>query len=570
MNLETLRHSASHLLAHAIKELYPKVKLGIGPAIENGFYYDFDNLKITEEDLKKIESKMHQIAEEDLKIKKITKTKAEAKKLLKNEKYKLELLEELETKPTFYQQGDFIDLCKGPHVKSTKELKNFKLQKIAGAYWRGNEKNKMLTRIYGTIFPKKEELKEYLHMLVEAEKRDHNKLGKELDLFMFSETVGKGLPLLTPKGATLKTIIRRFIEDEETKRGYLHTITPIIAKSDLYKISGHYDHYKESMFIIKEGKMELALRPMTCPHQFMLYKRKLWSYKELPVRYAEIAELFRKEQTGELHGLIRIWQFTLADAHIICAPEQLEKEFKEVLKLVQYILKTLGLKDFWYRFSKGDPKKKGKYIDNPKAWKESQATLKKILNNLKLKYEEAEDEAAFYGPKLDVQMKNVYGKEDTIITLQIDFALPERFDLEYTDKKGNRTRPMIIHRSSVGCLERTIAILIEHYAGKFPLWLSPIQVKIVTVTDKNLKFAKEIEKQLRKSEIRTELDTRSESIGRKVRDAIKERVPYVITMGEKEQKNKTLAIRSRDNKVRFSVKPEKFIKELLKEIKDKC
>ena len=567
--LEKLRHSCSHVLAQAVKKLFPNAKLGIGPAIEEGFYYDFDNVEFKEEDLEKIEQEMSKIIKENQDFKKLEVTSKKAEEMLKGKPYKLELLNELEGKPSFYQNNEFIDLCKGPHLKSTGEIEAFKLLKIAGAYWKGDSNRPMLQRIYGIVFKTKKELRQHLHLLKEAEKRNHIKLGKELDLFVINETVGKGLPLLTPKGATIKRVLRRFIEDEELKRGYEFTETPVLAKSDLYKISGHLDHYRESMFIFEANKEELVLRPMTCPHQFMIYKSKLRSYKDLPLRYAEIAELFRNEQTGELHGLLRVRQFTLTDAHIICMPEQLEKEFEDVLDLVQYVMKTLGFEDYWYRFSKWDPKSKGKYIDNPKAWEESQKVMKKIIDKLKLKYVEAEGEAAFYGPKLDVQMRNVYGKEDTIFTIQIDFALPERFDLTYESSNGKKERPMVIHRASMGALERTMAMLIEHYAGKFPAWLSPVQVVLMTVTDRNEEFAKEVLTKMKEEGIRVELDNRSESIGKKVRDNQLKKINYMITLGDKEQENKTLAIRTREGKVKFGVKIDSFIKDLVKEIKER-
>lgn len=569
-NLEALRHSASHVLAQAVLELFPKTKLGIGPTIENGFYYDFDKKDgFSPEDLKKIEKKMKEIIKQNLKIEKIEVSKQKAKTILKGQPYKLELLNELKGKITFYKQGDFIDLCSGPHLKSTKEIGSFKLLNTAGAYWKGDSKNKMLQRIYGTAFYEKTELKKYLNMLEKAKKRDHIKLGKELDLFVINETVGKGLPLLTPKGATLKRVLRRFIVDEEIKRGYQFTETPVLAKSDLYKLSGHLDHYKESMFVFDVNGEEMVLRPMTCPHQFMIYKSRLRSYKELPIRYAEVAELFRNEQTGELHGLIRVRQFTLADAHLICTPEQLEKEFEGVVDLVQYVMKSLGFKDYWYRFSRGDIKNKKKFINNPKAWRNSEKIMKKIINKLKLKYVEAEGEAAFYGPKLDVQMKNTYGKEDTIFTIQIDFALPEKFDMNYEGKDGRKHRPIIIHRSSVGALERTMAMLIEHYAGNFPLWLAPIQVRVITVNDKANKFANEVIKKLRENNIRAELDLRQESVPKKVRDSQKEKINYVVNIGDKELKSKKLAVRNRKGKLTFGVSTDKFIKDLRKEIESR-
>jgi len=564
--LEKLRHSCSHVMAQAVRKLFPKAKLGIGPATEDGFYYDFDNVEFKEEDLEKIEKEMQNIIKENHAFKKVEVTKKEAEKMLKGEQYKLELLDDVDGKITFFQNGDFSDLCKGPHVKSTGDIKAFKLMRIAGAYWKGDSKRPMLQRIYGIAFDDKKKLRQHLHMLKEAEKRNHIKLGKELDLFVINETVGKGLPLLTPKGATIKRELRRFIVDEELRRGYVFTETPILAKSDLYQISGHLDHYKQDMFVFEANGEEMVLRPMTCPHQFMIYKSRMRSYKDLPLRYAEIAELFRNEQTGELHGLIRIRQFTLADAHIICSPDQLEKEFEGVVDLVQYVMKTLGFKDYWYRFSKWDPKKKDKYIDNPKAWNDSQKIMKKIIDKLKLKYDEADGEAAFYGPKLDVQMRNVYGKEDTIFTIQIDFALPERFDMTYEGKDGRKHRPMVIHRSSIGCLERTMAMLIENYAGKLPIWLSPVHAVLLTVSDKNNKYAKTLFEKMQKSGFRVELDDRSESIGKKVRDAQVKKIPLILVLGDKEVKNNTVSVRTLDGKTSFGVKIDDFLDKLKENI----
>lgn len=567
--LETLRHSASHVLAQAVKKLYPEVKLGIGPAIAEGFYYDFEKDEpFSSEDLKNIEKEMQKIIDANYKFEKMEKSKAEAKELLKDEPYKLDLLKDIE-KPTFYKDGSFIDLCSGPHVESTGKIKAFKLLRSSAAYWRGDAKNKQLQRIYGTAYESKDGLKEYLDMLKVAEEQNHIKLGKELDLFVTSEVVGQGLPLLTPKGATLRRILQRFIEDEELRRGYQYTSTPVLAKSDLYKMSGHLDHYRDSMFVFEANGEEMVLRPMTCPHQFMIYKSRLRSYRELPLRYAEVANLFRNEASGELHGLIRIRQFTLADAHIICTPEQLQDEFEGVLDLIKYVMDCLGFKNYWYRFSKWDPKRKDKYIDNPTAWDESQRTMKKILDKMKLEYKEADGEAAFYGPKLDIQMKNLFGKEDTIFTVQIDFALPERFDMSYEGADNKKHRPMVIHRSSIGCLERTMAMLIEQYAGKFPLWLSPVQVKVLTMNENVVSHAKKVMGAMALKGLRVELDDRSETIGRKVRDAQLEKVNYIVTIGEKEVEKDVLAVRDREGKVTFGVKPAEFIDRLLKDVEDK-
>jgi threonyl-tRNA synthetase len=575
MDMQAFWHSTSHVMADAVKRLWPDVKLAIGPSIDEGFYYDFDKkMPFSEGDLEKIEKEMQKIISENSEFKHSLVEKKEAEKMLKGEPYKLEMLKELKDKKvSFYQHGKFIDMCAGPHIKKTGEIKAFKLLRSSSSYWRGDSSKAVLQRIYGISFPSKEQLLEFLRQKEEAEKRDHSKLGRALDLFITHPAIGKGLPLLTPKGATIKRILQRWVEDEEIKRGYQFTCTPILAKTDLYKISGHLEHYKDKMFIFKtpEGE-ELALRPMTCPYQFMIYKSRQRSYKELPIKYAETSTLCRYEKSGELHGLIRIWQFTLADAHIICSPEQIEEEFVKVLELVKYINKKLGLTesvDYWYRFSKWDPKDKKKYIDNPKAWNESQKMMKKILDKLKLKYEEVDGDAAFYGPKLDVQMKNVYGKEDTMFTIQIDFALPEKFDMTYTDKDNKMVRPMVIHRSSIGCYERTIAMLIEKYAGAFPTWLSPVQVKIMTLTDDNIKYARKVEERLKEANMRVETDYNPTTIQSKIRDAQMEKVPYMIVIGAKEESAGTLAVRTRDGKVKYGVKTEDFVKEICKEIEDK-
>ncbi|MBN2202616.1 MAG: threonine--tRNA ligase [Candidatus Aenigmarchaeota archaeon] len=564
-------HSTSHVMAAAVRKLYPEAKFGIGPAIEEGFYYDFDNLKISETDLEKIEEEMKSIIKQDLKFEKKNISKKEANSIFKNQPFKLELIKNIEEETvSVYSIGNFVDLCKGPHVSSSGKLESIKLLKFSGAYWMGNSKNPMLQRIYGISFPSGKDLKSYLKMREEAEQRDHSKLGRDLDLYITHPAVGKGLPLFTPKGTTMLMILQRWVEDEEIKRGYQYTKTPVMAKTDLYKISGHLDHYRENMFIFKTDEdEEVSLRPMTCPFQFMIYKSKSRSYRDLPIKYTETSPLFRKELSGELHGLIRVWQFTLADGHIICLPEQLEEEFEKALELVQYIMNTLGFDDYWYRFSKWDPKNKEKYIDNPEAWEKSQKIMKKIIDKMGLNYVEAENEAAFYGPKLDVQMKNVWGKEDTMFTVQIDFALPERFDMKYIDKNNEEKRPMVIHRSSIGCYERTLAFLIEKYAGNFPLWLSPTQVRILTVSEKTVEFAEKVNKLMKENGIRSELDYSSNTLEYKVRNAELEKIPYTITIGEKEEQNNTLAVRPRSGKVKFGVKTENFIEDILKEIKEK-
>lgn len=574
-DLEILRHSASHVMAQAVKRLWPDVKLAIGPAIEDGFYYDFDKVvPFTVEDLVRIEEEMKKIVKENIPLKRRELTRAEALKLFseKGEIYKVELINDLpdEQVLSVYEQGEFVDLCRGPHIRYSKELKAYKLFSATGAYWRGSEKNKMLSRIYGTAFNSKEELEMHIKTLEEARQRDHTKLGKELGLYVLSPLVGKGLPLFTPKGTTILRELQRWIEDEELKRGYQFTRTPILAKTDLYAVSGHLDHYRDKMFIFKtdEGE-ELALRPMTCPHQYMIYKAETRSYRDLPIRYSETSLLFRKELSGELHGLIRIWQFTLADAHIICRAEQLEEEFEKVLDFIQYIMKTIGLTDYYYRFSRWDPKNKEKYIDNPKAWAESESTLKKILDKLGMKYKEAENEAAFYGPKLDVQMKNVWGKEDTMFTVQIDFSNPEKFDLSYADKDNKQSRPMIIHRASIGCYERTLAMLIEKYAGNFPTWLSPLQVKILTIGQNQEEYAKIIAAELAAVNIRVETDFSDEKIGAKIRNARHERVSYILVVGEKEVAENKVAVRRRGAEDLGPMDFKEFTKMLLEEIKSK-
>ncbi len=569
-------HTTSHILAQAVKRLFgDKVKLGIGPAIDNGFYYDFDvEESITMELLEKIEEEMQKIIKEDLKIERFELSRKEAVKLMqeKGENYKVELINDIPEGETisFYRQGEFVDLCTGPHLPSTGRVKAFKLLSVAGAYWRGNSKNKMLQRIYGISFEKKSELDEYLKKLEEAKKRDHNKVGRELEIFTTSEVVGQGLPLLMPKGAKILQILQRFVEDEEEKRGYLLTKTPYMAKSDLYKISGHWDHYRDGMFVIEEDENEvLALRPMTCPFQFLIYNSKQRSYRDLPIRYSETSTLFRNESSGEMHGLIRVRQFTLSDAHIICRPDQVEEEFKGVLDLIQYIMKTLGIEnDIWYRFSRWDPNNKEKYIDNPEAWEKTENDMKNILDKLGINYKEAKGEAAFYGPKLDIQFKNVYGKEDTIITIQIDFALAERFDMTYVDRDGQKKRPIIIHRSSIGCYERTLAMLIEKYNGAFPVWLSPVQIRVIPVSDNFNEYAKNVARILKENGFRVEEDYRSETVGYKIRDAQLQKIPYMVIVGEKEQKENTVAVRDRKKGDLGSFTIEDFIA-MVKEKVDK-
>ncbi len=551
--LQVYRHTCSHVLAQAVKNIFPTSKLAIGPTIENGFYYDIDfKTPITQQDLAKIEQEMKDIIKADMPLERIVYTKHDAIKVVKgfDELYKLELINDLPPRSviSFYKQGDFMDLCRGPHLPRTGMIKAFKLTQITGAYWRGDEKNKMLTRIYGTAFEKKSELEEYLTALEEAKKRDHNKLGRELGIFLTEEVVGQGLPILAPKGAKIMQILTRFVEDEEEKRGFMITKTPYMAKSDLYKISGHWYHYRDKMFIIgdENSPEAMALRPMTCPFQYQIYKNGLKSYRDLPCRYSETATLFRKEASGEMHGLIRVRQFTLSDGHIVCTPEQIEDEFKRCLELSYYFLDCLGMReDVTFRFSKRGKSNKEKYIDNDKAWEETESLMKEILDDIGIDYVEADDEAAFYGPKLDVQAKNVYGKEDTIITIQLDFAAGKSFDMTYIDENGAKQYPYIIHRSSIGCYERTLAMLIEKYAGAFPFWISPVQVKVLSLTSRTADYANQIVDKLRLAGLRAEVDNRNEKIGYKIREAQLEKTPYMFIVGDKEAEEGKVSVRSR-------------------------
>ena len=573
---DTVRHSISHVLAYAVKRLFPETKLAIGPSISDGFYYDFDkDVAFTAQDLEKLEAEMKKIIKENPKFERFELSRSEALDLMKDEPYKVELINDLpeDAVISFYKLGEFTDLCAGPHVMSLKAIKAIKLTRTAGAYWRGNEKNKMLTRIYGTAFLKKSELNSFLEALEEAKKRDHNKLGRELKLFTTDESIGQGLPLLMPKGAKIIQILQRWVEDEEEKRGYLLTKTPSMSKNDLFKTSGHWDHYKDGMFVLGDEEKDdevLCLRPMTCPFQYTIYNADQHSYRDLPMRYAETSTLYRKESSGEMHGLIRVRQFTLADGHLVVTPEQLEEEFKGVVDLINYIMTTLGISDdISYRFSKWDPKNKEKYIDNPEAWNSTQDTMRTILDHLKIDYVEADDEAAFYGPKLDIQFKNVHGKEDTIITVQIDFALAERFDMTYVDKNGDKKRPYIIHRSSIGCYERTLAMLIEKYAGAFPTWLSPVQVKVLPISDKYNDYAESVAKTLKNNGIRVETDYRAEKIGYKIREARLERTPYILIVGEKEVASNEVSVRSRKNDDEGSVKLDAFVERIVTEVKNR-
>ena len=494
---------------------------------------------------------------------------------MKEQPYKQELISELPEgeEISFYQQGEFTDLCAGPHLKTTAEVKHFKILSITGAYWRGNEKNKMLTRIYATAFTKKQELDDYLVQLEEAKKRDHNKLGRELELFTTSDVIGQGLPILLPKGARIIQLLQRFVEDEEQKRGWLLTKTPFMAKSDLYKISGHWDHYKEGMFVMGDEDKDdevFALRPMTCPFQYQAYLNRPRSYRDLPLRYAETSTLFRKEASGEMHGLIRVRQFTISEGHLMCTPEQLEDEFKKCLELTTFMLKTLGLyEDVSYRFSQWDPEDRDKYIGTPEQWDEAQGAMQRILDHLGLTYKIGIDEAAFYGPKLDIQIKNVHGKEDTLITIQIDQMLAENFGMEYTDKDGEKKHPYIIHRTSIGCYERTLALLIEKYAGAFPVWLAPVQVKVMNITDRVDEACKTVVQKLSDASLRVEYDSRNEKIGYKIREAQLEKVPYMLIVGDREAAEGKVAVRSRKEGDLGTMTVEEFQTKILLEVATK-
>lgn len=551
----TFRHTASHIMAQAVKRLFPKTQVTIGPAVDDGFYYDFDTENsFTPDDLKKIEEEMKKIVKEDIKIERFTMTRDEAVKYFKekNEPYKVELVEAIEDgeEISFYSQGDFTDLCAGAHLMSTGAVKAFKLTSATGAYWRGNSDNKMLCRVYGTAFPKASMLEEHLNMLEEAKKRDHNKLGRELELFTTADVIGQGLPIMLPKGAKIIQTLQRFVEDEEYKRGWQLTKTPYMAKRELYKLSGHWDHYLDGMFVMGDPEDEtkecFALRPMTCPFQYQAYLNRARSYRDLPLRYNETSTLFRNEDSGEMHGLIRVRQFTISEGHLMCTPEQLEDEFRSCLELAIYMLKTLGLyEDVSYRFSKWDPADTEKYIGTPEQWDEAQGMMEKILNHLEIPYKVGIGEAAFYGPKLDIQIKNVYGKEDTLITIQIDQMLAEKFGMEYVDKDGQKKNPYIIHRTSIGCYERTLALLIEKYAGAFPMWLAPVQVKILPIADRHLDYAYDVKKQLEAKGMRVELDDRNEKIGYKIREARLQKVPYMLIIGDSEVEKCQVSVRRR-------------------------
>ncbi|MCC8070012.1 MAG: threonine--tRNA ligase [Ruminococcus sp.] len=555
---KTFWHTASHILAQAVKRLYPDVKLAIGPAIDNGFYYDFDVEKsFTAEDLTKIEGEMKKIVKEGLPLEQFEMSPQDAIKYLEDAKepYKVELCKEHADKNepiSFYKQGDFVDLCAGPHLMNTSPVKAFKLLSSTGAYWRGSEKNKMLCRIYATAYPKASQLDEELKRREEAKLRDHNKLGRELELFTTVDCIGQGLPIMLPKGARIIQTLQRFVEDEEEKRGYLLTKTPLMAKSDLYKISGHWGHYKDGMFVLGDedkDKEVFALRPMTCPFQYQVFLNRQRSYRDLPMRLGETSTLFRNEDSGEMHGLIRVRQFTISEGHIILRREQLEEEFKQCLELAKFMMETLGLSDdISYRFSQWDSNNRDKYEGTEEQWNEAQEIMGKILDSLGIDYEIGIGEAAFYGPKLDIQIKNVYGKEDTLITIQIDPLLAERFGMEYVDVDGTKKRPYIIHRTSMGCYERTLALLIEKYAGAFPLWLAPEQLKIMPIADRHVEYADKLYNQLRNLNFRCSVDDRAENVKKKIRDAQLEKIPYMLVLGDKEVETNTVSLRYRSGK----------------------
>ena len=551
---KVMRHTASHVLAQAVKKLRPEVKLAIGPAIDNGFYYDFDvDMPFTPEFLKEVEKEMARIIKKNERLERFELPRAEALELMKDEPYKVELINDLpeDAVISFYRQGEFTDLCAGPHLPSTGKIKAVKLLSTAGAYWRGSEKNKMLQRIYGTAFDSKEALDAYVTEREEALKRDHNKLGRELEYFTTVDVVGQGLPIMLPKGARVIQLLQRWVEDVEQKKGYLLTKTPLMAKRELYKISGHWDHYLDGMFVMGDPKDEtkecFALRPMTCPFQYQVYLNRQRSYRELPMRLGETSTLFRNEDSGEMHGLIRVRQFTISEGHLVLRPDQLEEEFKGCLELAKYFLEAVGmLEDCTFRFSQWDPANpNNKYEGTAEQWNEAQAIMGKILDHLGVKYEIGIDEAAFYGPKLDIQYHNVFGKEDTIVTIQIDMLLAQRFGMEYVDADGQKKLPYIIHRTSLGCYERTLAYLIEKYAGALPTWMAPEQVRVLSVTDRAADYAKELSDKLCEMGYRATADLTGEKIGKKIRLAQMEKIPYMLVVGDRDMADQTVSVRHR-------------------------
>ena len=576
--LAALRHTTSHVLAEAVKNLYPDAKLAIGPSIDTGFYYDFDHESFSREELDALEKEMKKIIKKGAKIERYTLPRAEAIKFMeeKGESYKVELIQDLpeDSEISFYSQGDFVDLCAGPHLMSTKNIKAFKLISSSGAYWRGNEKNKMLSRIYGTAFGKKDELNAYLEQLEEAKKRDHNKLGREMELFTTVDVIGQGLPLIMPKGVIMMKELQRWIEDlEDNEWGYVRTKTPLMAKSDLYKISGHWDHYKEGMFVLgdeEKDKEVFALRPMTCPFQYYVYKASQHSYRELPIRYGETSTLFRNEDSGEMHGLTRVRQFTISEGHLIVRPDQMVEEFKGCLALAKHCLETLGVEeDVTYHLSKWDPENKEKYIGDSEVWEETEGHIRNVLTELGIPFVEDVGEAAFYGPKVDINAKNVYGKEDTMITIQWDALLAEQFDMYFIDEKGEKVRPYIIHRTSIGCYERTLAWLTEKYAGMFPTWLCPEQVRVLPISEKYTDYAEKVQKELKANGIRSSVDGRSEKIGYKIREARLAKVPYMLVVGAKEEEDQVVSVRSRYLGDEGQKPLDEFVNAICKEIRTK-
>ncbi len=577
--LRVVRHTCSHVLAEAVKNLFPQVKLAIGPAIDTGYYYDFDSEPFSREDLDKIEKEMKRIIKKGAKLERFTMPREEAIRFMeeKGEPYKAELIRDLpeDAVISFYSQGDFVDLCAGPHLMSTKGIKAFKLTSSSGAYWRGKSENAMLQRIYGSAFPTKEELEVYLQHLEDIKKRDHNKLGREMELFTTVDVIGQGLPLLMPKGTKIIQTLQRWIEDEEDNHwGYVRTKTPLMAKSDLYKISGHWDHYKDGMFVLgdeEKDKEVFALRPMTCPFQYYVYKASQKSYRDLPIRYGETSTLFRNEDSGEMHGLTRVRQFTISEGHLIVRPDQMVEEFKGCLALAKKCLTTLGLEgDVTYHLSKWDPENREKYIGEPKVWDETEQHIRNVLTELAIPFVEDVGEAAFYGPKVDINAKNVYGKEDTMITIQWDALLAEQFDMYYIDQNGDKVRPYIIHRTSIGCYERTLAWLIEKYAGMFPTWLCPEQVRVLPISDKYLDYAGKVEQQLRANGILCTVDRRSEKIGYKIRETRMAKVPYMLVVGEKEEECGKVSVRSRFLGDEGQKDLGQFIDDICREIRTKA
>ena len=575
---QLFRHTAAHILAQAVKRLYPAAKLTIGPAIDNGYYYDIDSeVPFGTDALKAIEGEMKKIVKENLKIERFELPRAEAIALMqeKDEPYKVQLIEELpeDAVISFYRQGEFTDLCAGPHLFSTGAVKAFKLTQCTGAYWKGDQKNKMLQRIYGIAYPSKDEMNAYLQQQEEALKRDHNKLGRELELFTTVDTIGQGLPVLLPKGARVVQLLQRWVEDEEQKRGYLLTKTPLMAKRDLYKISGHWDHYRDGMFILgdpdDETKECFALRPMTCPFQYQVFLNKKRSYRDLPMRLGETSTLFRNEDSGEMHGLIRVRQFTISEGHLVIRPDQLEEEFKGCLDLAMYMLDTMGLKeDCSFRFSQWDPARTDKYEGTPEQWNEAQSIMQRLLDENGIHYAIGIDEAAFYGPKLDIQIKNVFGKEDTLITIQIDMLLAKKFGMEYVDSNNQLVTPYIIHRTSMGCYERTLALLIEKYAGAFPMWLAPEQIRILPIGDEHIEYAKSVYEKLSAAGLRVELDDSSNTIGYKIRNTQLQKVPYMLIIGAKEVEEGTVSVRNRAGET-VSKSVDTFLAEALVEVATK-